>query len=246
MTRVAQTVLLGRTVDVVLIPWNGFSAELDNGAAATASVLYDAVRPDSMKARERLTDALRLYRRDVLERASGRWAEDRVHRRAGDRAPQRRWRKPARRSHARHDPAVSPDSDECQRRPLRAIDMTAGEKERGTMQTLLCAPIDSLEIIAGKFLAVWGISTMATLINLGSLAVTFTSIKMIPGVTMTVNPVSALLAFVLLMPVSMMVSALFVAVGAFAKDFKEGQAYLTPILMLLIFPLVATMLPAPN
>ena len=42
-THDAQTVLLGRTVDVVLIPWNGLSAELDNGAAATVSVLYDAV-----------------------------------------------------------------------------------------------------------------------------------------------------------------------------------------------------------
>ena len=243
-TRVAQTVLLGRTVDVVLIPWNGFSAELDNGAAATASVLYDAVRPDSMKARERLTDALRLYRRDVLERRERTMGLKTGFTDALEIVPRN-------------------VAGESRRAGLMlgmilpyllilmsasgglyaAIDMTAGEKERGTMQTLLCAPIDSLEIIAGKFLAVWGISTMATLINLGSLAVTFTSIKMIPGVTMTVNPVSALLAFVLLMPVSMMFSALFVAVGAFAKDFKEGQAYLTPILMLLIFPLVATMLP---
>jgi ABC-type Na+ efflux pump permease subunit len=41
-----------------------------------------------------------------------------------------------------------------------AIDMTAGEKERGTMQTLLCAPVESLEIISGKFFAVWTIATI--------------------------------------------------------------------------------------
>lgn len=243
-TRVAQTVLLGRTVDAVLIPWDGFSAALESGAAAKASILFDAVRPDSMKARERLSDALRAYRQEVL---------------------QRRERTMGLKTGFTDAIQIVPRNvaGESRRAGLMlgmilpyllillsasgalyaAIDMTAGEKERGTMQTLLCAPIDSLEIIAGKFLAVWGISTMATLINLASLGVTFTRIKMIPGVSMTVNPVSALLAFVLLMPVSMMVSALFVAAGAFAKDFKEGQAYLTPILMLLIFPLVATMLP---
>ncbi|MGD0580076.1 MAG: ABC transporter permease subunit/CPBP intramembrane protease [Bryobacteraceae bacterium] len=243
-TRVAQAVLLGRTVDAVLIPWSGFSKSLEGGAAAKASILYDAVRPDSMKAQERLADALRLYRRDVLERRERAMGLKTGFTDAIEIVPRN-------------------VAGESRRAGLMlgmilpyllillsasgglyaAIDMTAGEKERGTMQTLLCAPIDSLEIIAGKFMAVWGISTMATLINLASLAVTFTSIKMIPGVSMTVNPVSALLAFVLLMPVSMMVSALFVAVGAFAKDFKEGQAYLTPILMFLIFPLVATMLP---
>ncbi len=243
-TRAAQTLLLGRSVDAVLIPWAGFSTALDSGAAAKASIIYDAVRPDSMQARARLSDALRSYRQELL---------------------QRRERSLSLKSGFTDALQIVPRNvaGENRRGALMlgmmlpyllillsasgglyaAIDMTAGEKERGTMQTLLCAPIDSLEIISGKFLAVWGISTLATLINLASLAVTFTRIKMIPGVSMTINPLSALLAFVLLMPVSMMVSALFVAVGAFAKDFKEGQAYLTPILMLLIFPLVATMLP---
>jgi sodium transport system permease protein len=243
-TRLAQTVLLGRTVDAVLIPWNGFSAALESGAAAKASILYDNVRPDSTKAKQRLADALLSYREELLTRREQSKGLQSGFTDAIEILPRN-------------------VAGESRRAGLMlgmmlpyilillsasgalyaAIDMTAGEKERGTMQTLLCAPIDSLEIIAGKFLAVWGISTMATLINLASLAVTFSRVKMLPGVNMTVSPVSALLAFVLLLPVSMMVSALFVAAGAFAKDFKEGQAYLTPIMMVLVFPLVATMLP---
>ena len=53
-----------------------------------------------------------------------------------------------------------------------AIDLTAGEKERGTMQTLLCAPVSPVEIVAGKYLAVWVTSLIAALANVVSLGTT--------------------------------------------------------------------------
>jgi sodium transport system permease protein len=53
-----------------------------------------------------------------------------------------------------------------------ALDLTAGEKERGTLQTLLTAPVRSVEIVAGKYLAVLALTLAATVCNLGSIALT--------------------------------------------------------------------------
>ena len=51
-----------------------------------------------------------------------------------------------------------------------ALDLTAGEKERGTLQTLLTAPVRSVEIVTGKYLAVLALTLAATVCNLGSIA----------------------------------------------------------------------------
>ena len=48
----------------------------------------------------------------------------------------------------------------------------------------------------------------------------------------------------MLVPITMTTSALFVAIGAFAKDFKDGQNFLTPVYMLLVMPAGVTMLPS--
>jgi len=122
-----------------------------------------------------------------------------------------------------------------------AIDLTAGEKERGTMQTLMCAPVLPGEIIGGKFLAVWTMSLASALANIVSLATTITRTLPIDG---TAIPLStyALTALVLL-PVTLLTSALFLALAVFAKDYKEGQSFLTPVYMALAMPAAVTMLP---
>ena len=243
-SKAAQAALVARKADAIVIPWAGLSTALDDGKAARASVLYDEIRAESRKAKSRLVNRLYSYRDDVLKGRESAGKLPSGFTRAIEVMPR----------------DVAGESRQAgmfiglllpyllvilgaSSGLYAAIDMTAGEKERGTMQTLLCAPVSSVEIIAGKFLAVWAVSTLATIMNLGSLTLTFASIHMIPGVEIKVNPWSALLAFFLLMPVTMTISALFVAVGAFAKDFKEGSAYLTPIFMLLLFPLIITTVP---
>ncbi len=242
--RAAQKAILERKADAVLIPWPGFGEKVAASKSAVASILFDSVRPDSRKARDRASDALRLHREALVEQ----------------RVKQRML--PLGFEHAIELQSTNVASEQRKSGMLvgmllpymlilfsamsgfyAAIDMTAGEKERGTMQTLLCAPVQSLEIIGGKFAAVWTIATIATIVNLASLAMTFTRIKLMPG-TETHMPLSSyLVAFVMLMPISLMINAVFLAVGAFAKDFKDGQNFLTPILMSLIVPLVATMTP---
>jgi sodium transport system permease protein len=123
-----------------------------------------------------------------------------------------------------------------------AIDLTAGEKERGTMQTLMCAPVLPAEIISGKFLAVWTIALASAVANIASLATTLGRTLPIDG---TAIPAStyAMTAF-LLLPVTMLASALFLAFAVFAKDFKEGQSFLTPVYMAIGLPAAVTMLPS--
>ncbi len=240
----AQKAVLNREVDAVVILWQGFDRQITESDAGVITVLFDSVRPESRKARDRMSDYIRLYREDLVK----------------TRVEQRKLAP----GFAQAIDFQSTNVASEQRKSgmfvgmllpymlilfsamsgfYAAIDMTAGEKERGTMQTLLCAPVESLEIITGKFGAVWTIATIATIVNLLSLAMTFSRLKLIPGMQMTIPPASYVIAFIMLLPISLMVNAVFLAVGAFAKDFKDGQNFLTPLLMSLIIPLMVTMAP---
>jgi sodium transport system permease protein len=121
-----------------------------------------------------------------------------------------------------------------------AIDLTAGEKERGTMQTLLCAPVSAVEVVTGKYLAVWITSLIAALANIISLGTTV--MRILPGESISLSPSTLLMAFAMLVPVTLFITAVFLAVAAFAKDFKDGQNFLTPVYMLLAMPAGVTML----
>lgn len=110
------------------------------------------------------------------------------------------------------------------------------------MQTLLCAPLRPSEIIAGKFLAVWAIALMGSLANITSFAATFARITL-PGGAVHASPWAYVLAFLMLAPVSCMVTALYLAVAVMARDFKDGQNYLTPVMMGMMMPMAVTMLP---
>ncbi|MCI0379219.1 MAG: ABC transporter permease subunit [Gemmataceae bacterium] len=117
-----------------------------------------------------------------------------------------------------------------------AVDLCAGEKERGTMETLLITPAGREEIVLGKFLTIWVFSTASALINLASMGVTtwrFSSY--LPQGAM---PVGALCWSVLLsVPLAALFSAISLAIGAYARSSKEGQYYLMP-LFLITMPLI--------
>lgn len=239
----AQPLILSRKVDVVLAVWPDLSKPMEQAGLGHVAVLYDSVRQDSEKAADRLTDALTKYRqtvRDAREHAKGlpQGFTTAVEIGQANVAPQSR----------------RAGFGMGQILPFllimvsftgafyAAIDTTAGEKERGTMQTLLCAPLRSTEIVGGKFLGVWTISLISALANVISMAITFQ--RLTPaGFSLTVEPHVYALALLMLIPVTLMVTALFLAVGAFANEFKDGQNYLTPVLMLIMFPASAGMVP---
>ncbi len=116
-----------------------------------------------------------------------------------------------------------------------AIDLTAGEKERGTMETLLICPAGRGEIVAGKFLAVFAFSYGSALWNLlwmvaGAILVGF----FLPVAVLSISGLAW--AALLAIPLAALFSSLAIGLGAFAGSTKEGQYYLLP-LMLATLPL---------
>lgn len=133
-----------------------------------------------------------------------------------------------------------------------AIDLCAGEKERGTLETLLSSPAQRSEIVWGKLLTVMAFSMATSLLNLASMGATGTFIaaqleKMATHplpVQLGPPPLFALCWLLLaLIPISAMFSALSLAIAAFARSSKEGQYYLLPLLMISLPLMTLPLLP---
>jgi sodium transport system permease protein len=117
-----------------------------------------------------------------------------------------------------------------------AVDLCAGEKERGTMETLLISPAGREEIVWGKFLTIWVFSAGTALLNLASMGLTTWQFgSYLPRGSLTVP--ALLWCVVLVLPLAAFFSAIALAIGAYARSTKEGQYYLMP-LFLLIMPLM--------
>ena len=117
-----------------------------------------------------------------------------------------------------------------------AVDLCAGEKERGTMETLLISPVSREEIVWGKFLTIWVFSSATALLNLFSMGLT----TMQFGSAIKIDafrPLALVWGVLLLLPLSAFFSAVCLAVGAYARSSKEGQYYLMP-LFLITMPLI--------
>lgn len=121
-----------------------------------------------------------------------------------------------------------------------AVDLCAGEKERGTLETLLSSPALRTEIVWGKLFTVMTFSCATALLNLASLGVTaryvVAQLRLIPTADLAdgldLPPLTSILWLVLaLLPMSALFSALCLACAAFARSTKEGQYYLMPLLL---------------
>ncbi|WP_437186966.1 ABC transporter permease subunit/CPBP intramembrane protease [Planctomicrobium sp. SH668] len=120
-----------------------------------------------------------------------------------------------------------------------AIDLGAGEKERGTMETLLISPATRTEIVFGKFLTIMLFSFSTALLNLVSMGFTgkhmlsaIGSTKSSPIGDLSFPPMESLMWVVLLaIPLAALFSALSLSLALFARSSKEGQYYLTPLLL---------------
>lgn len=118
-----------------------------------------------------------------------------------------------------------------------AVDLCAGEKERGTMETLLISPAAREEIVWGKFLTIWVFSAATALLNLLSMGVTMWHSGGGLSPEASFGVAALFWCVLLLLPLSAFFSALCLAMGAYARSTKEGQYYLMP-LFLVTMPLV--------
>ena len=129
-----------------------------------------------------------------------------------------------------------------------AIEVTAGEKERGTLQTLLTAPITPLEIVTGKFLSVFAVALVTGAANIASIGLMFGMTQLLPAEAMSNIDLGLSWATVGLMGllavlIGLMFSAIMMTVAVLAKTFKEAQSYMTPVYLVCVLPVLFAQLP---
>ncbi len=141
-----------------------------------------------------------------------------------------------------------------------AVDLCAGEKERGTMETLLISPASRAEIVMGKFLTVLLASVMTALLNLVSMGLTGLQLARQLGgagavqaagsgarkLHAVIEPPSLESAFwivLLLIPLAAFFSAICLSLAVLARSMKEGQYYMTPLYMVCLPLIFLTLAP---
>ncbi|SEF99465.1 sodium transport system permease protein [Eubacterium ruminantium] len=125
-----------------------------------------------------------------------------------------------------------------------AIDTTAGEKERGTLETLLTLPVTNRQMIVGKFLTVALIGIISAFLNIlsmGTIAIYATKMLRDNGLINIGNvsfsgfiPV-ILIGIVAILAFSLFLSAITMCVTSFAKSYKEANNYITPLMLIVLF-----------
>lgn len=129
-----------------------------------------------------------------------------------------------------------------------ALDLGAGEKERGTLETWLLAPVPRVVIAMGKVGATFILALTSAALNLLSLGITFASAsRFTPGgleeLQLSMGLGVPFVMLLVLVPLVLLFSALSLALATFAASYKEGQAYLTPVMALGTLPAMAAALP---
>jgi sodium transport system permease protein len=127
-----------------------------------------------------------------------------------------------------------------------AIDMTAGEKERRTLEVLLASPAKRTDILLGKILACATASIITAVLTMGSMVYSFRKGSLgsaMGNIHLSVEPSALALVLASVLPVALLAASVMVAIALFAKSYKEGQTYLTPLLLVVVFPAVLGMLP---
>jgi sodium transport system permease protein len=137
---------------------------------------------------------------------------------------------------------------------MTAIDATAGEKERGTLEVLLVAPVRRTEVVFGKFLAVMTFGLSAAVMAILGFVLGGTVLRRIflpligddggeiatmMGGSLTITPGTIGLLLVSALLLAAVVAALLLTVTLFARSFKEAQTYVAPMSFVLLIPAIA-------
>ena len=132
-----------------------------------------------------------------------------------------------------------------------AIDLTAGEKERGTMETILSSPISRMDLVLGKFSLVLSASLSTAILSLISMGVSFAllgkfgamSAKDASVMRLHIGLPTVLAVFLMALPLAVLFAAVLLTIALFAKSYKEAQSYLTPMTFIVVIPAVASLMP---
>lgn len=126
-----------------------------------------------------------------------------------------------------------------------AIDLTAGERERGTLELLMAAPIPRLQLLLAKYIAVLSVAVLTALVNL----VMMTATAQLSGLGSLLFGATGLSlklflqVFALLLLFVFFFAAVLLSLTSFARSFKEAQAYLVPLMLLSLAPGIIGVVP---
>lgn len=133
-----------------------------------------------------------------------------------------------------------------------SIDVMAGEKERGTLETLFTLPISNLELVMGKYMAVSFCAIVTAFLNIISMLISIVFMIATAGMTHDMglgNFDFTQMIFPLIITIiciglfSMVVSAISMCVCSLAKSFKDAQNYITPVMLIVMIPSYVSMIP---
>jgi sodium transport system permease protein len=134
-----------------------------------------------------------------------------------------------------------------------AIDLTAGEKERGTMETILSSPVSRLHLVLGKFLMVLTASLSTAALAVASMGFSFGIGKRLlmsmasrdhsDMLQLAINFKSVIAVFGMVVPLAVLFSAALLAISLYAKSYKEAQSYISPLIPVIVIPAVISLLP---
>ena len=126
-----------------------------------------------------------------------------------------------------------------------AIDLTAGERERGTLETLIASPVPRMQLLLAKYAAVVTVALLTAVVNLAAMIATVSSIglgKVLFGEAgVSLKTLAEIIGLLVLF--AAFFSAVLLAVTSFARSFKEAQAYLIPLMLLSFAPGMLSMIP---
>jgi len=126
-----------------------------------------------------------------------------------------------------------------------AIDLTAGERERGTLEALMAAPVPRLGLLAAKYVAVVAVALLTASANLLAMTITLVTTglgKVLFGEA-GLSPLVLVEVLALLVLFAGFFSAVLLALTSFARSFKEAQAYLIPVMLLSLAPGLISLMP---
>lgn len=126
-----------------------------------------------------------------------------------------------------------------------ATDSLAGEKERGTLETLLTTSAGRVEILAAKLLVILAVAMLITSIQAANL-LAYAGLKLLPvpaHLLAVLSPGNIALLFLLFLPVAALTAAVLLVVSGYARSYKEAQLYFFPVFLLGLVPALAPLLP---
>lgn len=129
-----------------------------------------------------------------------------------------------------------------------AIDIGAGEKERGTLETLLLAPVSRSAVVFAKFGVLFSVGLASALLMVASIGTLLALLgpaipEDIAKMLHSIGPMDLIMLALMLVPTAAIFASLLLSISIYAKSYKEAQGFIQPLMMLVLLPIILAMLP---